>query len=128
MRSKLFLFAFLIIGFTAGRALAASDDILGDPLGFADRVEALWKSGAIAGAVILAAFGVLVLARSRIAWLREGHRAVWISAAIGGLSMLAERVAAGTTPNLSMIMVTLCTTLTLAANPKHEDDKTAAPS
>ncbi len=119
MRSKLVLFAFLIVGFTAGRALAAPD-VLGDPLGFADRVSALWKSGAITGAVILGAFGALVVLRTRFAWLREGHRAVWISAAIGGLSMLAERVAAGETPNLSMMMVTACTTLTLAVNPKHE--------
>lgn len=117
-----------IIGFTSGRALAATPpDVLGDPLGFADRVSALWRSGAIPGALILAAFGVLVVLRAKVAWFREGHRAVYVAALIGGLGFLVDAMASGATPNLSMIMIAASTTVALALNPKHQDPQAPTP-
>lgn len=92
-------------------------DPLADPGGTVDRVRALWRSGALPAALILAAFTVLVVLRRTVPWFAAGRRAVYLAAAIGGLGMLVEMTADGATPNLSMLLVALTTTVSLAMRP-----------
>lgn len=93
-------------------------DPLVDPAASVGIVEKLWRSGAITSSLIVAAFMVLVVLRSRVAWFSQGWRTVWCSALIGGLSMLVQAIQSGLTPNASMIIVAATTTAALALQPK----------
>jgi hypothetical protein len=64
----------------------------------------LYKSGHLVPALIVGLFFALALAQKRIAWLRAGYRKVIVASLLAGLGMLAERVASGTTPNVTMVM------------------------
>jgi len=81
-------------------------------------LEKLYHSGAWLCLGILVVFFGLRAAKSRIAWLQEDHRAVWVSAILGGLALLAVPAMNGTTPNLSMIIGALVTVASLHADPK----------
>ena len=73
----------------------------------ADSASFLWKlykAGHLVPAIVVALFFALTLAQKWIAWLRTGYRKLAIASALAGLGMLAERVADGTTPNLTMLM------------------------
>jgi hypothetical protein len=120
MRKYVVLLCMFTIGFATSRAIAGSDAVLEPDLGVVDRVESLWRSGAIPSALIVAAFAVLSWARAHLAWLRQGHRATLTAAAIGGLGMLVQTAANGVTPNASMIMVAATTAMAIAMNPKVE--------
>jgi hypothetical protein len=81
-------------------------------------IDHLYSTGAwFCLAIVLAFFG-LRWAATHIAWLEEDHHAVYVSAALGGLTLLAVPAAQGTTPNTSMILSALITVIALAANPK----------
>lgn len=129
---KRFLVAIAIccctIGFTVGHVFAepqvaaesvpAYVDPLANPAASVGTLEKLWRSGAVSATVILAVFMTLVALRMRVAWFSQGWRAVWCSAAIGGLSMLVDAIQSGLTPNVSMVVVTVVTTASLALQPK----------
>lgn len=111
-----------IISFTISRAFAQAAgvpaDPLADPATSVGIVERLWRGGAITSASILAAFMLLVVLRARVPWFSSGWRAVWCSAAIGGLGFLVDLIQSGATPNVSMMIVALTTTVALALQPR----------
>jgi hypothetical protein len=88
----------------AGSGPAALPSLESAPAESASLVWSLYKAGHLVPALIVAAFFVLTLLRGRIAWLRVGYRALGTAAMLGLLGMLAERAAAGETPNLQMFM------------------------
>ena len=92
-------------------------DPVAQPADFADKVYGLYKSGALVPAVLLALYGLLLLARSRIAWLRAGKNAVYTAAAVTFLTGCAEAASRGTTPTLGVIVSALFAAITLALNP-----------
>lgn len=89
----------------------AQPDPLASPAESISRVSELWRSGAMSAAIIVAAFFVLLVLRSRLPWLQEHSRAVWISAAVAGLAVAVDGIQRGETPNLSMLVVAAATTL-----------------
>jgi hypothetical protein len=117
------LICICMIGFTVGRVAAQPatplpPDPLQDPAASVGIVEKLFRSGAITSALIVAAFMVLVVLRARVSWFSQGWRAVWCSAALGGLSLLVDSIQSGLTPNISMLIVAGTTTAALAMKPK----------
>jgi hypothetical protein len=90
-------------------------------------LDKLYHSGAWICLGILITFLALRAAKSRVPWLQEDHRAVWVSAFLGGLALLVVPAAQGTTPNLSMIMVALVTVFSLHADPKRTPDEQKQP-
>jgi hypothetical protein len=96
---------------SATTVVPPADNVIGaDPAVIAK----LWNSGAITSACIVAAFFVLIVLRSRVPWFSEGWRAVWVAALVGGLGFLVDAINSGGTPNVSMIMIALTTTLATA--------------
>jgi hypothetical protein len=92
-------------------------------------IDKLYHSGAWLCLGIVAVFLVLRYAATHWAWLKEDHRAVWVSAILGGLAILIVPATQGTTPNLSMILTASFTVLALHADPKKtpaEQDKASA--
>ena len=98
-------------------ATVDAPDPVAQPADFADKVYGLYKSGALVPAVLLALYGLLLLARSRIAWLRSGKNAVYTAAAVTFLTGCAEAASRGTTPTLGVIVSALFAAITLALNP-----------
>jgi len=91
-------------------------------------IDKLYHSGAWLCLGLVAVFLVLRYAATRWAWLKEDHRAVWVSAILGGLALLVVPATQGTTPNLSTILTAVFTVLALHADPKKtpaEQDKAA---
>lgn len=86
-----------------------------DPVATVNTVTKLWRSGAIPSAIIVAAFFVLVILRNRVQWFHDHGWATWMSLAIGGLAVAVDAVQRGDTPNMSMMLTALTTTLALAA-------------
>ena len=74
------------------------------PIESASLVVKLYKAGHLIPALIVLAFFGLMLAQRWISWLRTGYRKLAVSSVLGGLVMIAERAAAGTSPNLMMLM------------------------
>jgi hypothetical protein len=93
-------------------------------------LEKLYHSGAWLCLAILVVFFALRAAKTRIAWLKEDHRAVWVSAILGGLALLVVPATQGTTPNLSMLIAALVTVASLHADPKKtpEEQKAELPT
>lgn len=83
----------------------------------------LYKAGHLVPALIIGAFFLLLLLRRWIAWLRTGYRALIVASTLGGLGMLAERVADGTTPSFPMIMGALGVALALYVKAEGEPKK-----
>lgn len=111
------LAAILFFGAHVAYAQAVPDPV-GDPLAAVGMLEKLYRSGALVAAGILAAFFGLTYASAKIAWLQTDHRAVYVSAILGGLTLLVAPASQGTTPNLSMIIAAIVATFGLAVNPK----------
>lgn len=89
----------------AGSAVSALPSAVDtSPIDQASFAWKLYKGGHLVPALIVAAFFVLFLLERRIAWLRTGYRKVAVASLLGGLGMLAERVASGSTPNTMMVM------------------------
>jgi hypothetical protein len=93
---------FLLFAFPA-LAFAASLPDATDPAASSSFVWQLYKAGHLIPAIIVALYFALTFAQGKIAWLRTGARKVYVAAALAGLTMLAERVASGTTPNFGML-------------------------
>ena len=74
------------------------------PTDSASLVWKLYKAGHLIPAIIVFSFFLLLLLQKWIAWLRTGYRKLVVASALAGLGMLAERAAAGTPPNMMMIM------------------------
>lgn len=89
-----------------------------DPLGVASLVYRLWKGGQLVPAVIVGVFAALVLASRKVAWLKEGRRAVYTTAIVAGLAMIAEPASRGTTPNVGMIVAALAAMAALIFPPQ----------
>ncbi len=92
-------------------------------------VEKLYHSGAWFCLGIVAAFMALRWASQHVDWLEEDHRAVYVSAALGGLAVLIVPATQGATPNVSMILSACVTAVALALNPKKapsQDPPTAS--
>jgi len=106
-------------------ASIAAPDPVEDPGGFVDSVRKLYKGGALVPAILLAAYGLLVLLRNRVAWLRTGKRAVYTAAAVTFLTGCAEAAARGTTPTLGVIVGALFAAITLALQPVPKDGAAA---
>lgn len=81
-------------------------------------VEELWRKGQISQALIIVAFVVLTFASKRVPWLRGDHRAVYVSAGLAAIGMLAEAASRGTTPNTSMVLTAILAAITLTLNPR----------
>lgn len=81
-------------------------------------LDKLYHSGAWVPLGILLVFLGLRAAKSRVIWLQEDHRAVWVSAILGGLATLIVPATQGTTPNLAMIIGAVVTVASLHADPK----------
>lgn len=99
-------------------ATVQAPDPVADPGGFIDSVRKLFQAGALVPAVLLACYGLLLLARSRVAWLREGKNAVYSAAALTFLTAIAEAASRGNTPTLGMITAALFAAITLALKPE----------
>jgi hypothetical protein len=99
---------------SAATVVAPTDNVLDNPADSISTIAKLWDSGAITSACIVLAFFVLIVLRSRVPWFSEGWRAVWIAALIGGLGFLVDLINTGATPNVSMIMIAVSTTLATA--------------
>jgi hypothetical protein len=82
------------------------------------QVEDLYHSGLLVDAGILLAFFALTIAAKKVPWLEQDHRAVYVTALLGGLALLAVPAASGQTPNLTMDLTALTTVISLAINPK----------
>lgn len=95
----------------------------GESLGL---LQLAWKGGGLPATLIVGLFFALTLARKYVAWLRAGWRRLVVSALLGGLVILVERIAAGTSPTLGMVLgalgaaVGLYTTGAAAYVPKAE--------
>lgn len=82
-------------------------DPVKEPVVAVNQAVTLYKSGALIPAIVLGVFFVLFVLRAKIPWLRTGNRAAVTAALLVAATMLAERAAAGTTPNLSMVLGSL---------------------
>lgn len=96
----------------------AVPDPIANPVAALGTLQKLYASGAFVDVGILVAFFGLSFASSRIAWLQTDHRAVYVSAILGGLTLLVAPAAQGTTPNLQMLVGAAVTVWALAQNPK----------
>lgn len=95
-------------------------DPLANPADSLTVLEKLYHSGAWIALVILVAFyGLTILSKQSIPWLQVGHRAAYLSSALGALAVLALPASQGTTPNLAMVVAALGAALTLRTNPKQ---------
>ena len=74
---------------------------------FWSRVEALWRSGSLSNALLLAALGLLILARRWVPLFQRGNLAMYSAIGVTGLTTLAEPLSRGTTPSLAMIITAL---------------------
>lgn len=97
--------------------VVAAPDPVADPGGFVDAVRKLWRGGALVPAVLLALYGLLLLARTKIAWLQTGKRAVYTAAVLTFLTGCAEAASRGNTPTLGVIVGALFGAITLALQP-----------
>jgi hypothetical protein len=97
--------------------VVAAPDPTYDPGGFVDAVRKLWSGGALVPAVLLALYGVLLLARSKVTWLQTGKRAVYTAAILTFLTGCAEAASRGNTPTLGVIVGALFGAITLALQP-----------
>lgn len=98
-------------------AVVAAPDPVADPGGFVDAVRKLWSGGALVPAVLLALYGVLLLARKHVTWLQTGKRAVYTAAVLTFLTGCAEAASRGNTPTLGVIVGALFGAITLALQP-----------
>lgn len=101
----------------AGSAAAPLPDPIAAPSETLSMLTKLYKSGAWLGLSILVAFFALTIASKKVAWLKHGRRAVYCSAALGGLALLTVPATQGTTPNISMLVAAFGAAISLALNP-----------
>lgn len=102
-----FVLLFLVVGLPAiAFAQGALPDAT-DPAASGSFVWRLYKAGHLVPAIIVALYYALTFAEKRFAWLRTGHRKLYVAVALAGLGELAERVASGATPNTGMLLGTL---------------------
>jgi hypothetical protein len=128
MRRNLFILGF-VISFIAvhltlafadgsGSATVALPDPSTDPGGILALFASLYAKGHLAAIGILVAFFGAEYASTHVAWLQVGKRTAYVAAVVGGLAVLAGPAAMGTTPNVSMLISALTTTLALLFVPK----------
>lgn len=89
-------------------------DPVEDPAGAIAALAKLYKDGALTPFFILFGFFALVYAERKVAWLRTGYRKVAVASILYGLGMLVERAITGTTPNLSMVVGAMGSSLVFA--------------
>jgi hypothetical protein len=112
----------------AAPVIVVPPDPLANPADSMGAVEKLWRSGAITSSVIVAGFMVLLVLQQRVPWFSKGWRIVWVPALLGGLTMLIDGISRGMTPNASMVIVALTTTLASALQRKPAAPSSPPPS
>lgn len=108
-------------GVGSGSAVAAPvvvPDPLAAPGDSISLLSKLYHGGLFFDLGILVAFFALTIAAKKWKWLQDDHRAVFVAAALGALTILSVPAAQGTTPNIQMILGALITAVGLAMNPK----------
>ena len=73
------------------------------PIESASLLYKLYKAGHLIPAIVVFAFFLLTLLSRWVAWFKTGYRKLIVASTLAGLAMIAERAAAGTTPNLAML-------------------------
>jgi hypothetical protein len=96
-----------------------------DPAKSASLVWQLYKAGHLIPALIMVAFFGLMLAQRWVTWLRTGYRKLAVASVLGGLAMIAERAAAGTSPNLTMLAGAIGVAFALYVKGEGEPKQTA---
>jgi hypothetical protein len=81
----------------------ALPDPVAAPLESAGLLYKLYKAGHLIPAIVVFAFFLLTLLSRWVAWFKTGYRKLIVASTLAGLAMIAERAAAGTTPNLAML-------------------------
>ncbi len=104
---------------------AALPDPAEDPAEAASLVVKAYKGGHLVPMAILLAFFGLKLAQRWIKWLKVGWRKLAVASALGGLTMLAERAASGTSPNWLMVMGAIGVAISMAVNAKGDEPEPA---
>lgn len=95
----------------------ALPDPVADPVESVSFVVKLWKSGTAPAAIIVGLFLLLTALSRKLKWLQKGYAAIATASLLGGLAMLLERAAAGTTPTLQMFLSALVAAVALALKP-----------
>lgn len=103
---------------TPAPATETVPDPVEHPVDAGSFVYKLWKGGALIPAIIVGLFLALTFLSRKVKWLQEDHRAVYVAAALGTLTLLLEPATRGTTPNASMVIAALAAGVGLALNPK----------
>jgi hypothetical protein len=93
-------------------------DPVEEPGGFLSAVYDLYKAGALAPAIILLAWGVVLYASRKWSRLREGKYAIYAAAALAALATLAEPASRGTTPTIAMVIAAIASAVALAMKPE----------
>lgn len=101
-------------------AAAPLPDPVAAPVESLGLLQLAWKGGGLPATLIVVLFFALTLARKYVAWLREGWRRLVVSALLGGLVILVERIAAGTTPTLGMVLGAMGAAIGLLTQAKGE--------
>lgn len=103
---------------TAPATTPTLPDPIESPIESVSFVVKLWKSGTMPAAIIVGLFLLLTALSKKIKALQKGYAAIVVASVLGGCSMLIERAAAGTTPNLAMFTSAIVAAVALALNPK----------
>jgi hypothetical protein len=101
-------------------------DPVAEPAESASLVWKLYKAGHLIPALIMVAFFGLMLAQRWVAWLRTGYRKLAVASVLGGLAMIAERAAAGTSPSLAMLAGAIGVSFALYVKGEGEPKEPAA--
>ena len=102
-------------------------DPIAQPAEAGNAVWTLYKDGALAPAVVLAVFFLLVALRNKLPYFKTGRRAAVVAAVLGGVTMLAERAGAGVTPNLSMLVAAAMAGIVLYVNGSKASEAAKVP-
>jgi hypothetical protein len=82
-----------------------------------DSIVSLFSSGKYIPAAIVLAYGVLVWASGKFAWLKEGKRAAVVAGIVGGFATIAQAAATGSTPSLGAVVSALGAAIALYLHP-----------
>ncbi|MGE0547631.1 MAG: hypothetical protein AB7O24_01145 [Kofleriaceae bacterium] len=127
------VFLLMTFAYWAGVSLAQAQGleppVIHDPGRTVDQVTKLWRSGAITAALIVGSCSLLMILRYRVQWLQEGKRAAYVAAVIGALGTLVDAINRGSTPTLSMVVVSIALAIALVRDPipKPVEAPTAKP-
>jgi len=85
-------------------AVVALPDPVAAPVESVSFLWKLYKAGHLVPALVVFAFFLLTLLQKWVPWFVTGYRKLLTASALAAVAMLAERAAAGETPNATMLM------------------------